>query len=318
MALGWSSFDCVVAQTHNEEDHSHNPYADPTVGPLVLPTAGEYLDGDTAVGGDKSAGDKGLATFVEVTSNQKTGLLTPYYRFSPALAFKARVPLILGKTQQSYDGERTARGLGDIAIDGEYTRAAGPGAEWRFQASVKLPTGDHEKMVDLNGVEQVVPLGTGSMDILARGLYAKTDVNYDWIASLIFRKNDSTENVVDYGTYQITTNNTNGNQVVLSSFARRRAKEQWWLHCGVSIVKFFDGASKTTYTDGTPDSGYDLLQSGTLIDIYPGVGYAMSRLSPFVGLRIPVKTSYDDTFASTDRDMAFILQFTYNPDKMGN
>jgi len=306
-----------MAQTHEEGDHSHNPYADPTVGPLIQPAADDFIGDPGSIGAEKAAGDKGLATFFEVTSNQKTGLLTPFYRFSSALAFKVRVPLIIDKTQTSWDGERSTSGLGDIAIDAEYSRPAGPGAEWRLQGSVKLPTGDHEKMVDLDGVEQVVPLGTGSMDILARGQYAKSGVNLDWVASALYRKNDSSETVNDYGTYTATSKITNGDQVVFSGFARRRANDSWWLHLGASMVKFSDGTFDVEYSAVHDDTSSDLLQSGTLFDLYPGVSYALGKLNPYLGARIPIGTSYDDEFANTKRDTAFIFQFTYNPTKMG-
>ncbi len=310
----------VIAQY--DEDHSHNPYEDPTVGPLILPTSGEFVGSDSDGTVEKAAGDKGLATFIEVTSKQKTGLLTPFYRFSPSLAMKARIPLIYQKTL-NFDDNYSTSGLGDVSIDGEYSRPAGPGAVWRFQASVKLPTGDNEKVVEYNGIENTIPLGTGSLDVLARGQYAMTTPEYDWVASVLFRKNDSSEIVRNWnpGTdtaYTQTSTTTNGNQFAMSGFARRRANEQWWLHLGVSVVKFFDGSTETTYTNEYDDFAGDLVQAGTLVDLYPGISYALSSWSPFLGVRIPVKTSYDDEFANTTRDMAFIFQFSYNPTKMGS
>ena len=311
-----------VAFAQYDEDHSHNPYADPTVGPLILPTSGDFVESGIDGSTEKAAGDKGLATFIEMTSRQKTGLLTPFYRFSPSLALKARIPMIFQKSL-GFNEDISTSGLGDVSLDGEYTRQAGAGAAWRFQATVKLPTGDDENTVEFENFDYDVPLGTGTMDILARGQYAKSTPDYDWVASVLFRKNDSSEVatlVTPYvgSTYTQTTTTTNGNQFAMSGFARRRANEKWWLHLGVSVVKFFDGSTETTYTNDYEDSENDLAQAGTLIDLYPGISYALSSWSPFLGVRIPVQTSYDDEFASTSRDMAFIFQFSYNPGKMGS
>jgi len=302
-----------------EEGHSHDPYLDPTVGPVVLPAVDDFVAADKAGvgGGADTAAKTGVSGYVEVGSDQKTGLLTPFYHVNPNLTLKARVPLIFNRTMYYFGAEPSASGLGDVSVDAQYERVAGPGAVWRVMASVKLPTGDEEKMVEEGGVEYNVPLGTGTTDILARGQYAKSTPDFGWVASLLFRKNSGLETINDFGTYTVTSTNTTGNQLVGAFFARKRLSPSWWGHLGLSVNKLGDGTLTNEYSNGAATDEFDLETAGTLVDLYPGVSYALGALQPFVGARIPVSTSYDNEFASTERDAAFIFQFSYNPDRMG-
>ncbi|HPF35934.1 MAG TPA: hypothetical protein P5571_09810 [Candidatus Krumholzibacteria bacterium] len=301
-----------------QEGHSHDPFLDPAVSPVVVPTTLDFVDLDKA-GDAAAAANVGVSGYVEVTSDQKLGLLTPFYRFNPNLSLKARVPLIFDRTAHFYAADASASGLGDVALDAQYERLAGPGAVWRLMASVKLPTGDDENTVEVDGFEYGVPLGTGTTDLMARGQYAKSAPDFGWVASVLFRKNGGFESYTyDYGTYQETTTQTNGNQLIGSVFARKRVSPSFWVHLGLSATKLANGNSKTEYTNDTPTYEYDIETAGTLLDVFPGISYALGSLQPFVGARIPLSTSFDNEFASTDRDAAFIFQFSYNPDRMGN
>lgn len=311
----------VTAQAQEgEEGHSHDPYQDPTLAPVVLPAADDFVAADKAGGlaGGDAAAKVGVSGYVEVSTDQKSGLLTPFYRLNPNLSLKARVPLIFDRTMHFFGTDASASGLGDVSVDAQYERAAGPGAVWRVMASVKLPTGDDENVEEVDGFEYGVPLGTGTTDILARGQYAKSTPELGWVAGLLFRKNGGLESVYDYGAFQATTTATSGNQIIGSFFARKRVSPQWWLHLGASVAMLGDGTSKTEYSDSTPTDEFDLETAGTLMDLYPGISYALGSLQPFLGARIPISTSYDNEFASTDRDAAFIFQFSYNPDRLGD
>ena len=72
-------------------------------------------------------------------------------------------------------GSTSASGLGDIALEGEFTRSFATASQlMRFQASVKMPTGDHENEVEHEGNQVKVPLGTGSWDVMLRGQYTRS------------------------------------------------------------------------------------------------------------------------------------------------
>jgi hypothetical protein len=132
----------VMAQ---EDYHSHDTELDNTVAPLVVPASGDFLpetgeDDEEGSGAEKSGEKVGVNTYVDVSEHMKAGVVTPFYRFSPKFAMKAHVPIIWNMTRSFFGTDVTAKGLGDITLDGEYTHAlSSPGALLRFSASVKLP-----------------------------------------------------------------------------------------------------------------------------------------------------------------------------------
>ncbi|MBK7702558.1 MAG: transporter [bacterium] len=182
-----------------EGEGGGDPYLDPTMAPLIVPTADEFPPApapDAAVGADKSMMGVGVGGYFEVTGDQKAGLLTPSYRFSPAFVLKARVPLIFERTLQYWGTEASAGGLGDVVLDAEYARPlSAPGSVVRLQLSAKLPTGDEEKM---DGI-YAVPLGTGTLDLIGRAQYARSTPTNGLLASLLYRKNTPNETITDLG-----------------------------------------------------------------------------------------------------------------------
>ena len=318
----------AMAQYGEEHDHGELVY-DATVAPLVVPTSGDFLletgetgEDDAAAGDDsgKSADKVGLNTYIDVTENMKAGVLTPFYRFSPKFAGKAHVPLIWSR-KMNYPGfEAEGKGLGDITLDGEYTHAlATPGALLRFSGSVTLPTGDDENVdTDEYGSEYAVPLGSGTTSYTLKGQYAKSTPKRGLLFGLMYRKNSPSESSVTYGSPAVTqtTKVTAASQIVGSAFARQRVSRNWYVHLGATAMKLGSGKSETEYSDGTPtvDNGADM--GGTLLDIYPGVSYALGKFNPFLGVRIPVSTSWDNEFRSDERDTSFIFQFSYRPESL--
>ena len=306
-----------MAWGQQEEGEGHDPYMDPTMAPLIVPTADEFPPApapDAAVGADKSMMGVGVGGYFEVTGDQKAGLLTPSYRFSPAFVLKARVPLIFERTLQYWGTEASAGGLGDVVLDAEYARPlSDPGAVVRLQLSAKLPTGDEEKM---DGI-YAVPLGTGTLDLIGRAQYARSTPTNGLLASLLYRKNTPYETITDLGggntrTFEVTS----ADQLVATVFGRKLVGAKWWLNLGLGATLLGDGKSKTTWSDGSPGSETDLQMGGTLVDLYPGVGYALGSLSPFLGLRVPVVTDYDNEFADDERDIAVVFQFSWRPTRL--
>jgi hypothetical protein len=111
-----------------------------------------------------------------------------------------------------------------------------------------------------------------------------------------------------------TTKTTRASMIVASAFGRQRINNNWYGHLGVSAIKLGDGKSETEFSNGSPTVDNGANMAGTLIDIFPGISYALGKFNPFLGVRIPVSTSYDNTFRSDERDMSFIFQFSYRPD----
>ena len=295
------------------EGEGGDPYLDPTMAPLIVPTADEFAPAPDA-GADKALAGAGVGGYFEVASDQKAGLLTPSYRFSPAFVLKARLPLIFERTLHYFGTDASAGGLGDVVLDAEYARPlSAPGSVVRLQLSAKLPTGDEEKM---DGV-YAVPLGTGTLDLIARAQYARSTPTQGLLASLLYRKNTPNETIVDLGFGDTRTIEvTSANQLVATVFGRKLVGSEWWLNLGLGATLLGDGKSKTTWSDGTPGSEADLQMGGTLVDLYPGVGYALGPLSPFLGLRVPVMTDYDNEFADDERDVAVVFQFSWRPTRL--
>lgn len=309
---------------YEEENHDHGEVLyDTTTGRVIQPGAGAFETGDEedgdGEGGDKAAGGAGINGYVDVNEDMKAGVLTPFYRFSPAFAVKAHVPLIWDRTLRYFgDTTASASGLGDVVVDADYTRhLSAPGTLLRFTGSVKLATGDEEKMVDdSNDIERNVPLGTGTTDFIVKGQYLKSTPKRGLLFGLMYRKNSPYETSQDNGANVVTTKTTGGNQIAAMAFGRTRANEKFWLHMGVSVMKLGKGKVEVSNSDGSPGSESDLEHGGTLIDIFPGVSYALGPLSPYLGVRIPLGTSFDDEFRYDKRNTSIIFQFSYSPESM--
>lgn len=132
----------------------------------------------------------------------------------------------------------------------------------------------------------------------------------------MYRLNSPTESVIDYGTYTATTKVTSANQIIGSAFGRQRVSHDWYVHLGAAVMKLGDGKSETEYSNGTPmvDNGANM--AGTLVDLFPGISYALGKFNPYLGVRIPVATSWDNEFRSDERDTSIIFQFSYRPESL--
>lgn len=303
------------------QDEDHGETYDTTLGSLVIPTIEDFAPAgeEPATAESPVAGSNlAISAYVDVTDQMKSGVLTPSYRFSPAFTVKARVPIIWDRTLNYWGYDASAGGLGDIVLDGDYTKTlSAPGTLLRFGASVKLPTGDDEKTVkDDSGLEYAVPLGTGTTDFLLRGQYSRSTARTGLLVGLMFRKNTPGETIQDWGSVTATTTRTMGSEVIASTFGRYRIATRWWINLGGAVILTGDGKSETEYSDGTPtiDNGAEM--GGTLVDLFPGVSYKVGKISPFLGIRIPLVTSYNSDFRDEERDTAFIFQVSYRPGKL--
>ncbi len=298
---------------HNDEDYSTTPLVQPTVEDFA-PSPEPEIGAD---GKPITEAPIGVNGYFEVSDFQKIFSLTPSYRFSEKFQAKLRLPIVLERTRVYWGGEESASGLGDIGLESEYTHQFdGPSKLLRFQGTVKLPTGDNEKVVGDNDVK--VPLGTGSMDLMLRGQYTQSRKDYGILASALFRINSSGEavyqnidgsgNVFSTETY----NQSNGNEFVASVFGRHVVGNGIWLNLGASLMMTGNGEVDFQLDDNDVTTS-ELNQKSSLLDLYPGVSYKFGPVTPYIGARIPISTSYDDEFRLEERDTVFIFQLTYRP-----
>ena len=308
----------ALAQGDNyDEDHQVEDYS---TTPLVQPTVEDFAPIPDADGKPAAEAPLGMNGYLEVSDQQKIFSLTPNYRFSEKFAMKARLPYILERKRNYFGGEATSSGLGDISFDGEFThRFNSPSKLLRLQATVKLPTGDNENIVGDDEVK--IPLGTGSVDFMLRGQFTRSTSKTGFLATALLRNNSSGESVFqrelyagDTETQTITT--TNGNEFVASAFGRYMVGSGFWLNLGASVMMTGNGESENHTTDtigGDWTTSSELNQKSTLLDLYPGVSYRFGPVTPYLGARIPLSTSYDNEFLVEERDSVFIFQLTYRP-----
>ncbi|MEZ4387095.1 MAG: hypothetical protein R3D98_05880 [Candidatus Krumholzibacteriia bacterium] len=291
---------------------------DPVVAPLVQPDVDDFIADPLPDGVEPAA--LAVSAYTEVTSALSVVSVAPRYRVNEWLQARVRVPWVLQRKFNYFGHEATGSGLGDVSVDLAYRRALDAGRQrLEFMASVKLPTGDDENEDD-DGY--AVPLGTGTVDLVARGMYARHAQDYGLLASAMFRRNSANDVTVEYPStvpgemVRSTTSTTNANQFVGSVFGRYRADAKLWLHLGASITVTGQGKSETETVDpasGTSTSAFDLEQGSTLVDLFPGVSYQLGLFQPYVGARIPVSTSFDNGLLTEDRDTAIVFQVSYNP-----
>ncbi len=299
----------ALAQHNDEHPGSTPPEQDSTVLPLIMPVMDDYAPpaSDDGTQGQELAPGIGGSAYTDFSTYLKQGSLAPSYRFSPTFNARLRIPIIFERTIEFFDGEASTSGLGDVAIDVEYRKKFGrKGQEIRFTGTLKMPTGDAEKEVD----GHTIALGTGSTDFIGKMHYTRSTIKSGLLASVLYRVNSSGDVGPPDAVYGSKATITNGNLFAASTFGRYNVDGKWWLHLGTSLAMTGDGED---------DSGYVYSTKVTMVDLYPGVSYDLGLVKPYLGVRLPVVTSWDvedDLFPHADRETSFILQFTYNPKSM--
>lgn len=291
--------------------------SDPTITPSILPSTDDFetnYDGYGRKGAFLS--NFGVNTLFEVSSKHKSWLLTPYYDITPNLSVEFRVPYILQRTMEYYDREAEVNGVGDVTIDASYIWPfADSGSVFTTRFYVKLPTGDSEAM---DG-DYLVPLGTGSLDLMIGSRFVKDAYRYSLLGSLLFRKsgvNKKTVQMIDASdpSHIITSDYdiTNGDMLNLSGFGRLLVAPRWELWLGASAIIVGDGETKYTTVDNqssiTESGEFSNNQGMTLLDLYPGLTCNFGVVKPYFGLKIPVVSSYKNDVDKESRDLAFIVQ----------
>jgi hypothetical protein len=297
----------------------------PPVGELMPPSAdapgeeGRDATGEIAV--ESLRPGIGVESLFEVSNHQKSFVLGPYYRLGKRVWLKARLPIIFERTMTYFDAEPSASGLGDLSLQVDYAWPMhAKNTHLRTRLDVAVPTGDSEKM---DG-QYLVPLGTGAWGFSLGGQYSRQTPRSGYLANLAVRKNTANSLTVQYvqaGTVLATITNdiTNASSLALSLFGWRSLTPKLAVHLGASMLAVGDGETEFSRQDAggaVTEGSYGNGQSMVVLDLYPGVTYKLGPLNPFLGVRVPVVSSYDVERDREDRDFAVILQFTYQPGRM--
>jgi hypothetical protein len=306
--------------------------SDPTYSFILVPPVGELMPPSADVPGEEgldATGESavetgrpgiGVESLFEVSSHQKSFVLGPYYRFGKRVWLKARLPIIFERTMTYFDAKPSASGLGDLSLQVDYAWPMHANTHLRTRLDVAVPTGDSEK----TDGQYLVPLGTGAWGFSLGGQYSRQTSRSGYLANLAVRMNTANSVTVQYVNASavlatITNDITNAPSLALSLFGWRSLTPKLAVHVGASMLAVGDGETKFSRQDaaGPATAGsYGNGQSMVVLDLYPGVTYKLGPLNPFLGVRVPVVSSYDVERDREDRDLAVILQFTYQPGRM--
>lgn len=306
--------------------------SDPTYSFILVPPVEELMPPPAADTGRLDAGADGLAvetwrpsfgveSLFEVSEHQSCFVVGPYYRARQRLWLKARLPVIFSRTLTYYDAEASASGLGDLSLQADYVWPLGAkNAGLRTRLDVVVPTGDSEHQ---DG-DYLVPLGTGAWGFSLGGQYSRQTPQTGFLANLSARMNTANSMTVqhvqaDTVLATITNDVTNAPSLALSLFGWKSVTSKLAAHLGASLLLVGDGetAFSRRDADGSVTEGsYGNGQGMTVLDLYPGVTYRLGPLNPFLGVRVPLVSSYAEERDREDRDVAVILQFTYQPGRM--
>ena len=314
----------AVAQhdEHGEGDQS-SLFFDPAAAPVIQPELDDFIpDTGDAPEADVEVSPFGVGGYGEVTGNMSVISVAPRWTINENFRAKVRFPWVLERKLEYFGQEATGSGLGDISVDVSYRKfLAKKRQRLEFTASIKLPTGDEENEDD----GYLVPLGTGSVDGMAKVTYARMAKETSLLASLLYRLNSASETITEWPSSDParpvvnTSRVTNANQLVGGLFGRKQMSGKLWVHLGATLMITGSGNSEIETDDpdfGTSSSENDLQQGSTLLDLFPGVSYQLGKLSPYLGVRLPVITSYDNESLDDSRDTAVVFQISYNPGRL--
>ncbi len=306
--------------------------SDPTYSFILVPPVEELMPPPSADAGAKDGAlgspdaetwrpGFGVESLFEVSDHQTCFVLGPYYRVKERLWLKARLPLIFERTMTYYDAEPSASGLGDLSLQVDYAwPMPAKTTSLRTRLDVVVPTGDSEKM---DG-DYLVPLGTGAWGFSLGGQYARQTSRSGFLANLAVRLNTANSMTVqhvqaDTVLATITNDITNAPSLAVSLFGWRSLTPKLAAHLGTSLLVAGDGETEFSQRDAAgvvTEGSYGNGQGMVVLDLYPGVTYRLGPLNPFLGVRVPLVSSYDVERDREDRDVAVILQFTYQPGRM--
>ncbi len=306
--------------------------SDPSYSFILVPPVEELMPAPLADPGGKDGGAGGVdvltwrpgigvESLFEVSQHQSCFVLGPYYRVKERLWLKARLPVIFERTLTYYDAEPSASGLGDLSLQVDYAWPMGrKDTSLRTRLDVVVPTGDSEKM---DG-DYLVPLGTGAWGFSLGGQYSRQTPRSGYLANLSARLNTANSVTVqhvqaDTVLATITNEITNAPSLALSLFGWRSVTPKLAAHLGASLLVVGDGETAFSRQDAAgavTEGSYGNGQGMVVLDLYPGLTYRLGPLNPFLGVRIPVVSEYDVERDREDRDVAVILQFTYQPGRM--
>jgi len=219
--------------------------------------------------------------FIKSQQNFKIPLSCPWKNF----VFGAHIPIIR-KTITYDDKSKSPIGIGDMSVTTAYRSylrgdIGGWQVDYAGNFSIKLPTGNKDKTVTLDGLEIAAPMGSGSLDMIFSGNFLfKRGVYSELFTDIQFRLNGCDKDEVKLG-----------NSFILKGkygFLQFEPKFDGY----ITILVFSNG-------DGEFDNplGSDKIESSMFImDIIPELHYITSMGMAKVSIAVPMLTSAEIKF----------------------
>ncbi len=239
--------------------------------------------------------------------------------------FGLTLPFIMQRKMEYAVESKSAAGIGDISVSAGYN---GLFRDILYSANIffKLPSGDDEKMVD----GYLVPMGTGSTDMVLSGSGMKVFDRYSITGSIILKLNGSSEkiaeivyaddmdlnpNTTDFETINYTIKN--GGMFSLIGGYDYFYDDKWTFGGWMVLSVIGEGSTdeKHTYSWNSPESsvsGISNRQDMTLIDLIPKASYRVMFTDLTLMMKIPLVTSRNPNNNEGSRGVTVLLKLGRN------
>ncbi len=231
------------------------------------------------------------------------------------LNFGASIPYIIKRKMRYSQESVETSGVGDISANVAYS---GGGGTFNYSAGIfaKFPTGDDEKMVD----GYLVPLGTGSLDIVFNLSMMKTFDKFSVAGSGIYRMNGASQKLTEvfYLADSIETidyNITNGNMISITGRFDYFLNSKVTVGSACAFTTVAEGETDSDHSFSWDESGYSVSgisnkQDMTLLDVVPMISYRVFSANLTLMAKIPLMTERNEANREGDRDMTILFKLS--------
>ena len=264
----------------------------------------------------------GMENFVSGTNKN---IKLPFSFNWREFTFGGSLPYVYSKKMNYALKSAESNGMGDMSLDFGYGSSLA-GIDYGLNIFLKLPTGDDTNMES----GYLVPLGTGTTDIVLAASAAKFLEISSFGGSIMYKINGSSDKIAEIehtenpdgvesttDMEKINYTITNGNFLMLDGYY------DYYSSFGVTftgnLAFTFTGEGGTdkehvySWTEETEKlTDISNKQDMFLMDFTPSASYSYWILDFNAGLKIPLYTKRNDDNLEDDRGMAFFFKVDYN------
>lgn len=257
-----------------------------------------------------------LSLITDITPNSKFLTLPLSYSWKD-FTFSGTIPFYLSRKMTYSHGTEKGKGFGDMSLKVNYKKKLGD-FRTEYNLNIKLPTGNEANQV--NGY--LVPLGTGSTDLMGQGILIYKKNKSVYYSNLTFRLNGKMERIAeitypeDGGVETINYKVNNGNALMLNTSYSYRIWKYAVLVGGISGA--FNNSGKMdrlhSYSVAKSDTIYKGLsadQNFIFVDLNPAVVLTYHDLQLSLSCKLPAYTKQNANSSVAGRKVGFYARFIY-------